>query len=170
MKKPYGLMPPTCREFQECCPTLLDTSATAFPALFAKVANLLPNCSKNNKKSIQQLWKIKVWRGSGRLLGDSWLQECCAALLDTSAAAFPALFGGILAGLGALWTAPGRILGHLGPSRAASWRSWWRPEALLAPSWGHVGGKMEPSWHKIAIQNGSYIKNARKLKNTSFSI
>jgi len=24
---------------------------------------------------------------------------------------------------------------------------------------------MEPSWHKIEIQEGSYIKKARKLKN-----
>ena len=97
---------------------------------------------------MQKWWKIEVWKGSGRLLGDSWLQECCPALLDTSAAAFPALFGGILALLGAFWTAPGRILdgswAHLGASGAVSGGVL----SLLEASRGALGTILGPSWQE----------------------
>ena len=97
-------------------------------------------------ESVPKWCKIKVWRGSGQLLGGSggllgisWLQGTSVPLPWRLLASFSAV-------LEVSWAPLGRLLGRLGHQVGASWgvleRSWRRLGRIFAPKWRQVGIKI----------------------------
>ena len=88
----------------------------------------LPKASKNHKKwynisceSVPKWCKIKVWRGSGQLLGGSGGLLGISWLQGTSVPLPWRLLGSFSAVLEASWAPLGRLLGRLGHQVGAPW-------------------------------------------------